>query len=168
MTPPRCQAFDQRRREGFLWRVCPLLSAAGPFTHSWLLQTHTQQRDTALDSLDEDLPHDVCVCVFPGSIGGGWIAQVSSSRGETGHCPSSRTFSCIMYACNVRPWSWLCVWAAWYTLYQYCPQPWEAQTGIHLHPAGQRRRSRSFLHLSRIAVLPVSNEDWWGVGFSCR
>lgn len=70
MTPPRCQAFDQRRREGFLSRVCPLLSAAGPFTHSWLQQTHTQQRDTALDSLDEDLPHDVCVCV-PGEYWGG-------------------------------------------------------------------------------------------------
>lgn len=50
--------------------MCPLLSAAGPFTHSWLQQTHTQQRDTALDSLDEDLPHDVCVCV-PGEYWGG-------------------------------------------------------------------------------------------------
>lgn len=99
---------------------------------------------------------------------GGGVAHVSSSGGETGHCPL-----CIIHACHVRPWG--CVSSMKpheHTLYQYCPLSWGIRTDIQPPlkpwPAGRKRQSRSYLSLSRKPVYSGSNEDWWHIEFCCQ
>lgn len=109
-------------------------------------------------------------CVCEKEEGG--AAHVSSSGGETGHCPS-----CIIHARHVRPWglrgrvceqhetTWVHIVSAlspvlrdpnWYPA---ASKPW---------PAGRKRQSRSYLGLPRKPVYSGSNEDWWHAEFRCQ